>query len=219
MRDRVVELIRVRASELKKNPANWRNHDDRQREKMTALLGAVGFVSGVIGVRREDGIRLIDGHMRSDIADDEVIPVQIVDLTEDEERLALATYDPIGDEAPDPNAKALADLLSRVRTESDPIEDLLDSLAKTAREVAIVSEDEVETVVLDQAVQLRPEREYIVVMCDEDGGAQWEALRAALGLKLVRRGGYKVGSAFDDSGIERVIPAGRLLAILGNAEC
>lgn len=68
-------------------------------------------------------------------------------------------------------------------------------------------------VIYEQAVQLAPEREYIVVMCDQDS-AQFDELTELLALGRVRRGGYKRGSAFDAIGTERVVPAHRLLAIL-----
>jgi hypothetical protein len=64
---------------------------------------------------------------------------------------------------------------------------------------------------LDQAVQLRPPREYILVMCADDDGAEFTALREKLKLGQVRRGGYKRGSPFDDVGIQRVIHAKDLL--------
>jgi len=58
---------------------------------------------------------------------------------------------------------------------------------------------------------LKPAREYIVVLCADDDGQEWDEVREALGLKMVRRGGYKKGSAFDATGVERVIPARRIL--------
>ncbi len=64
-------------------------------------------------------------------------------------------------------------------------------------------------VLLDQAVQMVPTREYVVVMCETP--EEFEELRARLGLKMVRRGGYKKGSQFDAVGVERVVTARRLM--------
>jgi hypothetical protein len=58
---------------------------------------------------------------------------------------------------------------------------------------------------LEQGVQLRPAREYVVIMCDDE--PEFARLREKLGLTQVRRGGYKRGSPFDDVGIQRVLPA------------
>jgi hypothetical protein len=68
---------------------------------------------------------------------------------------------------------------------------------------------------LDQAIQLRPNREYVVVMCADDEGEEWEQLKQALKLKPVRRGGYKPGSPFDMVGTQRVIYAADLIERLG----
>lgn len=62
---------------------------------------------------------------------------------------------------------------------------------------------------LDQAIQLRPAREYVVVMCESPD--EFEDLKVALDLRMVRRGGYKPGSQFDAAGVERVVRAAELL--------
>lgn len=62
---------------------------------------------------------------------------------------------------------------------------------------------------LDQSVQLKPPREYAVVMCDD--ADEWERLKVALDLQPVRRGGYKPGSSFDHVGTQRVVKASELL--------
>lgn len=69
---------------------------------------------------------------------------------------------------------------------------------------------------LDQAIQLEPGREYVLVACESED--DWERLKIALNLQPVRRGGYKPGSPFDDIGTERVILAERLLALLAAAQ-
>ena len=58
---------------------------------------------------------------------------------------------------------------------------------------------------LDQAVQLRPTKEYAVIVCADD--LEWERLKEVLKLGLVRRGGYKRGSAMDHPGTQRVVKA------------
>ena len=54
IRDRVVGLVRVRASKIRENPFNWRTHPEEQREVFRAIAGEVGVaVAGL--VRRSDG--------------------------------------------------------------------------------------------------------------------------------------------------------------------
>lgn len=64
----------------------------------------------------------------------------------------------------------------------------------------------------EKAMQLAPDREYLVVMCGN--AAEWEALKTRLNLPLVRRGGYKKNSPFDAVSVQRVLAATDLLARL-----
>lgn len=64
--------------------------------------------------------------------------------------------------------------------------------------------DKTEEVLLDQGIQLAPQKEYAVIMCED--ADEWERLKVLLGLKPVRRGGYKEGSPFDHVGTQRVVP-------------
>ncbi len=64
--------------------------------------------------------------------------------------------------------------------------------------------EEDEEIELEQSVQLEPPKEYILVMA-EPNSVDWEEIKETLKLKIVRKGGYKKGSAFDGVGLERVI--------------
>ena len=61
-----------------------------------------------------------------------------------------------------------------------------------------------EEIEIPQSVQLEPPMEYILVMA-EPNSVEWEELKETLQLKMVRRGGYKKGSAFDAVALERVL--------------
>ena len=72
-------------------------------------------------------------------------------------------------------------------------------------------------VLLDQAIQLKPQREYIVVMCDT--AEEFVELQNHLSLRMVRRGGYrKTAKSPDEVGVERVITAERLLDACRNSK-
>ena len=71
-----------------------------------------------------------------------------------------------------------------------------------------------EEIELPQSVQIEPPKEYILIMADPNS-EEWEEIIEMLKLKMVRRGGYKKGSAFDSSGIERVIEWGDFKGRLG----
>ena len=74
MRDRITDLRRVPARELRANPANWRSHPPEQRTALTGMLDRIGVIGAVIARETADGLELIDGHLRADIAGDETLP-------------------------------------------------------------------------------------------------------------------------------------------------
>jgi hypothetical protein len=120
MRDRIKELRRVKASELLANPKNWRKHPAAQKTAMRAVLDKIGFVTGVIARETEAGLEIIDGHLRADISQDELVPVLIVDLDGLEADKVLATFDPIGAMAQQDTA-ALAALIKALRESGDEL--------------------------------------------------------------------------------------------------
>ena len=68
----------------------------------------------------------------------------------------------------------------------------------------IDSMEENEEMEIPQSVQLVPPKEYILIMA-EPNSVDWEEIKETLKLKMVRRGGYKKGSAFDAVSLERVL--------------
>jgi hypothetical protein len=61
-----------------------------------------------------------------------------------------------------------------------------------------------EEIEFEQSLQLTPPKEYILIMA-EPNSDEWEEIKKDLKLKIVRRGGYKKGSAFDAVSLERVL--------------
>ncbi|WP_422473338.1 ParB N-terminal domain-containing protein [Endozoicomonas sp. ALB032] len=110
------------------NPDNWRVHPQSQQRAMKGALDELGWIQQII-VNQRTG-RLIDGHLRVELAKKhkaKEVPVIYVDLTEEEEKLALATLDPISALA-DSNAEMLEALLSQVETDNDGLLELLAEL-------------------------------------------------------------------------------------------
>jgi DNA modification methylase len=131
MRDRVVELIRVRAGELAPNPANWRRHPERQRAALRALLRQIGYADALLARRDQGRLVLIDGHLRQSLDPNQVVPVLVLDLDEAEAEILLLTLDPLAAMAtPDP--QVLSDLLDRVEASSAAVRELLASVARGA---------------------------------------------------------------------------------------
>lgn len=128
-KNRIVGSGVAKASDLAPNPANWRQHPSLQRAAMLGALVDVGWVQQVI-VNRTTG-RLVDGHLRVELAKakDEEVPYVEVELTEAEERLVLATLDPLAAMAT-PDQDALNALLASVASSEADLQDLLDSLSR-----------------------------------------------------------------------------------------
>jgi hypothetical protein len=94
---KIVDYGEEAPDQLLANPDNWRVHPKFQQDALQGALDKVGWVAPVI-VNRVTG-HLVDGHLRvaQAISNGETgIPVCYVNLTIEEERIALATFDPIG---------------------------------------------------------------------------------------------------------------------------
>ena len=118
------------ASDLAQNPANWRTHPSSQRKALEAVIKEVGWAGAVL--YNESTGHIIDGHLRREIAKRDRIPVLIGSWTEEQERLILATFDPIAAMAQADKDKLLA-LLSSIETEDKAIHDLLEAVANDER--------------------------------------------------------------------------------------
>jgi hypothetical protein len=94
-KNRIVGHDVVDADSLLANPKNWRVHPLVQQKAMVDVLDEVGWVEEPM-VNVNTGT-LIDGHMRVSeaIKRNQQVPIKLVDLTEKEEDIVLATLDPI----------------------------------------------------------------------------------------------------------------------------
>src|SRR6266852_7341837 len=94
--NRIVGHADVAPASLVPNPRNWRTHPDDQQRALAGALGDVGWVAEVL-VNRTTG-HVVDGHLRIELAlarREPTVPVTYVELSEDEERLVLASLDPL----------------------------------------------------------------------------------------------------------------------------
>ena len=95
-RNRIVGHGEEAPEQLIANPANWRGHPKEQQAALAGALGEVGWVAQVL-VNRTTG-HVVDGHLRVELAvarHEPAVPVAYVELTGEEERLFLASLDPL----------------------------------------------------------------------------------------------------------------------------
>ncbi len=172
IRDRIKELRRVPAAELRPNPRNWRTHPDAQRDAMRGLLAEVGYAGALLARELADGsLELIDGHLRAETTPDAVVPILVLDVTEAEADKILLTHDPVAAMAGVDEAR-LTELLGSTEFVSPQLQQLLDSLAHDAAGAAAAWE----------AASERPEVEIpeawqVVVECGSEEEQQAMYLR------------------------------------------
>ena len=114
IRDRIIGMEKIPVGELRKNERNWRDHPKEQSDALADMLAKVGFAGALLSYDDpEYGLTLIDGHLRTELAEENKttkLPVLLTDLTREESDMVLATFDPIGSMAKADN-KMLNDLL------------------------------------------------------------------------------------------------------------
>jgi hypothetical protein len=203
-RNRIVELRKVRGADLKRNPRNWRQHPEGQRSALVEMLASVGFVGAGVGRDTKDGIELIDGHLRADIADDSEMPVLIVDLNEDEAAKVLATFDPLSALAiPDVDAFKL--LLTGVELdEHAELRKVVTDITRKYGEKEGTKEDE-RLDVPGMALQPHEHYDYLVILASTTH--EWNVLCDRLDLPMIQRR--------KTMGLAHAIRADKLIEMLG----
>jgi len=146
IRDRIRELRRVPASELRPNPRNWRTHPQAQADALRGVLAEVGIADAVLARELEDGsLLLLDGHLRVETMGDQILPVLVLDVDEAEGDKILATLDPLAAMA-EADAVKLDAILREVDTGSPELQAML---AKVAEEAGLY-QDEPKEIVEDE---------------------------------------------------------------------
>jgi hypothetical protein len=187
----------VKISEVKLNPNNPRQIKD---DKFKNLVQSIKDFPEMLDIRpivvNEDMV-ILGGNMRFRACKEaglKEVPIIVANnLTEDQQREFLIKDNVSGGEwdwdllANEWDVEQLEEWGLDV-----PIYDKIDEL------------EDGEEIELPQSVQLEPPKEYILIMA-EANSVDWEEIKETLQLKMVRRGGYKKGSAFDAIALERVI--------------
>jgi hypothetical protein len=174
VRDRIKELRRVRAADLRPNPRNWRVHPPAQQDALRGVLAEVGYADALLARELDDGtLMLIDGHLRAETTPDCVVPVLVLDVDEAEADKILLTHDPLAAMAT-VSRENLDALLIEVKTESEALRRMFDTMAKERSERgwddAAVASDDVAI----------PESYQVVVECRDEDDQQtvFERMRA-----------------------------------------
>lgn len=146
-RNRITRYGSEPPDQLLGHESNWRIHTRGQQDALKGVLETVGLVQNVIISERSG--KCLDGHLRIQMAISEgqpTVPITYVDVTEQEEKIILATIDPL-------SAMAVADedmlrglIVDIGDLESASVNELLASLgsAEAAPEASPVSDENLE---------------------------------------------------------------------------
>lgn len=144
-RSRIIGHGEEAPDQLLASPLNFRIHPKNQQDALAGALDQIGWIQDVIVSQRTGHV--IDGHLRVSLAisrNEPSIPVVYVDLDEHEEKLALATIDPLSAMAAT-DAEKLDELLREVSAGDAALQAMLDQLAQDAGVVPIVPEPSEQT--------------------------------------------------------------------------
>jgi len=134
--DRIESLVYMRVGDLCKHPHNYKDHGQEHSLILSESLKEFGVIKPLMAYRSErmkGKLTLLDGHGRMKVNPDEVWPVVILDIDDDEADSLLLIVDTIGDLAeklPEPAAllAAKADIESPALLQY--VQEYADSLRK-----------------------------------------------------------------------------------------
>ena len=164
LQNRIIETGLKPADQFQVNPLNHRKHPMKQRKAVEASLRELGWLQGVIENQRTGN--LIDGHERVwqalQSGEQTPVPYVLVDLSLEEEKLALAVFDKITSMA-EIDADILEELLQDVNTDEANLMALIEEMAEAAGIVA-------EGLVLDNLPEIGSgEENKIMIICPRCG--------------------------------------------------
>lgn len=171
LRDRIVKFDRVDTSQISDNSANWRTHDDSQRETLQGVVNEIGIAGAMLcyySARNGNKLTLIDGHLRREVYPDGTkAPILITDLNDEEADLLLLMFDRISKMA-GIDGDRLNELLDRAVSDDVAVRELLRKMEVEAREALAEAEEQEEESEEDSPpeMELLPFENYdYIVLC------------------------------------------------------
>jgi hypothetical protein len=211
LRDRIIDLRRVKAADLVPRADNWRTHPETQRAALQGVLGEIGIADALLVRELPDGrLELLDGHLRRDVTPESEWPVLVVDLDDDEARLLLATLDPLAAMA-EADEQKLGELLAGLEAQDEAVRAMLDGLAAENGEAGGGSAGS-DSPELEISAELFERQDYLIVTFDNE--FDWQVACERLGVKTVTAAKNET-STIEQRGVGRVLTARQLFAAMG----
>jgi hypothetical protein len=134
MKNRIKDHRRIRAGDLVPHELNPRAHSDVQRAALRALYGEIGFARSLLAYELPDGrLKLIDGHLRRELTPDELLDVEVLDVSDAEARALLLAIDPLAQLA-GYDSGLLEELRQRTEKDSAAVQSLWQTLQESDRQ-------------------------------------------------------------------------------------
>jgi hypothetical protein len=182
--NRIVGYADVAPDQLLANPLNFRIHPKHQQDALSGVLDDVGIVAPVIVRRGTDTV--IDGHLRASLAirrGQLTIPVAYVDLSDEQERLILATFDYISSLA-GRDDELLSQLLQDTHSEDDYVAALLEQMRHDAESAAHKLDATAEAKSLIGSTAARRKLPLDAILCMNELGDITIPLAVSCGFKI-----------------------------------
>lgn len=164
-KNRIVRHGEQPANQFTANALNFRRHPNQQREALRGSLSELGWIQSVV-VNKTTG-NVIDGHARIEealsIDEESLVPFVEVEISEAEEKLALATFDPISAMATT-DKEVLDILLHEVSTGDAALQQLMSDLA--AKEGLIPKDEPLRDG--DTSPQIGALQFRVIVICESE---------------------------------------------------
>lgn len=141
-RNRVKELIIARAADLLDNEGNWRIHPQFQQEALEGELEETGItdvLKAYYSGRNGGKLTLVDGHLRKSIDAEQLWPVAVLDINDEEADQMLASFDAITGWA-EINPLKLHALLQKAQTDNAKRRAANERLAEQIREQVAIAQ-------------------------------------------------------------------------------
>ncbi len=129
-KNKIVGHEDIDPSKILANPLNPREHPEVQISMMDGILKDIGWLTEIIV--NKNNMHIVDGLMRHALSiykGEATVPVTWVDLTDEEERKALLTFNPVALLARQ-NKEKTAELIATTQALSTDMQRLIDDIAK-----------------------------------------------------------------------------------------
>ena len=139
LRTRITGMQFLKGKDLQDHAGNFRTHPQHQREALSGILRDVGIAGALLVYQseRQDGITVIDGHLRKGDFPEQEWPCLMTDLDDAEADYMLLMHDELGRQA-ERDKEAVQALLAHVNSGEAGVQALM---AKLGYDLGIIVPD------------------------------------------------------------------------------